>query len=123
MRSTRSMAETASFFASRMPLVNQQRSPHTSCHSTFTVPSLVRIVARSGRSSLSNTMDEIDESIGLISSPLDDAGPDTRDETSRVPAQTPCAAFGFEDRADQIRTLWSERSVCRTDEISFSLVF
>jgi len=30
---------------------------------------------------------EIDESIGLILSPLDDAGPDTRYETSRVPAR------------------------------------
>ena len=57
MRSMRAMAGAASFFASRMPLVCQQRSPATSIQRTFTVPKRVRIVARIGCSLRSKTME------------------------------------------------------------------
>ena len=59
MRSMRSIAGSASFFASSTPLVSHARSPQTSVHTTFTRPRRVRIVARSRRSCLSKTMDEI----------------------------------------------------------------
>ena len=54
----------ASFFASRMPLVNQQRSPHTSRQTTFTGPRRVRSVARTGRSFRSKVMDTMRVFIG-----------------------------------------------------------
>ena len=45
-----SMAGTASRLAFPLPLENQQRSPTTSFHTTFTIPYLVQTVARRGRS-------------------------------------------------------------------------
>ena len=59
MRSIFSIATNATFLASRMPLVNQQRSPHTSLQTTLTVPKWVTITAFAGRSCRSNEIDLI----------------------------------------------------------------
>lgn len=52
------MTGTASCLAFRLPVVNQDRLPATSNHSTLMVPSDVMMLARRGRSCLSKEMDE-----------------------------------------------------------------